>query len=184
MEHKHSGLQPNQEQVNRMCHFTEIAYLNAIIVCIYRERKRVCVCVDHLKRCKTSFVLWLFFGFVGSRGMECASDVSIQRRRICCTVIWIGDAQSTYLLNLSHFRQWRPAKPRTGMSFPVASGPSSELLYQQVQYTVRFSQSKLLPISSDGTVAFLQGRRFLLQWFSCPVIQPSPVRFLRDCLCT
>ena len=32
--------------------------------------------------------------------MECASDVSIQRRRICCTVIWIGDAQSTYLLNL------------------------------------------------------------------------------------
>ena len=31
--------------------------------------------------------------------MECASDVSIQRRRICCTVIWIGDAQSTYLLN-------------------------------------------------------------------------------------
>ena len=107
-----------------------------------------------------------------SRGMECASDVSIQRRRICCTVIWIGDAQSTYLLNLSHFRQWRPAKPRTGMSFPVASGPSSELLYQQVQYTVRFSQSKLLPISSDGTVAFCKDKeRFLLLRFSWPVIR-------------
>ena len=52
-----------------------------------------------------------------SRGMECASDVSIQRRRICCTVIWIGDAQSTYLLNLFHFRQWQPAKPRTGKWF-------------------------------------------------------------------
>ena len=52
-----------------------------------------------------------------SRGMECASDVSIQRRRICCTVIWIGDAQSTYLLNLVHFRPWQPAKPSTGMSF-------------------------------------------------------------------
>ena len=64
----------------------------------------------------------LFFGSTISsfnlrRGMECASDVSIQRRRICCTVIWIGDAQSTYLLNLFHFRQWRPAKPSTGMSF-------------------------------------------------------------------
>ena len=42
--------------------------------------------------------------------MECASDVSIQRRRICCTVIWIGDAQSTYLLN---FLTWQRAKPRT-----------------------------------------------------------------------
>ena len=35
--------------------------------------------------------------------MECVSDVSIQRRRICCTVLWIGDAQSTYLLNLFIF---------------------------------------------------------------------------------
>ena len=35
--------------------------------------------------------------------MECVSYVSIQRRRICCTVIWIGDAQSTYLLNLFIF---------------------------------------------------------------------------------
>ena len=43
-----------------------------------------------------------FFVSSTSRGMECASDVSIQRRRICCTVIWIGDAQSTYLL-IDHF---------------------------------------------------------------------------------
>ena len=33
-----------------------------------------------------------------------------QRRRICCTVIWIGDAQSTYLLN---FPTWQRAKPGT-----------------------------------------------------------------------
>ena len=42
--------------------------------------------------------------------MECASDVSIQRRRICCTVIWIGDAQSTYLLNL--LLEWEEAQPK------------------------------------------------------------------------
>ena len=80
----------------------------------------VCVCGDHLNRCKTSFrwfwcttcLVWLFMIFFlfqfSRRGMECASDVSIQRRRICCTVIWIGDAQSTYLLNLFHFRPWQP----------------------------------------------------------------------------
>ena len=62
----------------------------------------VCVCVKRLYRRKTSMALlnlvfWYYFSFQTSRGMECASDVSIQRRRICCTVIWIGDAQSTYL---------------------------------------------------------------------------------------
>ena len=84
---------------------------------------------NRCKICKTSFrwfrcttcLVWLFmifFLFQFSRGgMECASDVSIQRRHICCTVIWIGDAQSTYLFNLFHFRPWQPAKPSTGMSF-------------------------------------------------------------------
>ena len=49
------------------------------------------------------------------------------------------------------FRQWRPAKPSTGMSFEffvldyAASEPFSELRFQQVQSTVRFSQSELLP---------------------------------------
>ena len=82
-----------------------------------------CVCVDHLHRCKTSLCLLCafvvvptWFSFHICRGMECASDVSIQRRRICCTVIWIGDAQSTYLLNRFHFCPWQPAKPRTGKS--------------------------------------------------------------------
>ena len=75
------------------------------------------VCVDHLHRCKTSFCLFCAFVVVPTRfschicrGMECASDVSIQRRRICCTVIWIGDAQSTYLLNL--FQKWEEAQPK------------------------------------------------------------------------
>ena len=77
----------------------------------------LCVCLDHLHRCKTSFCLFCAFVVVPTwfschicRGMECASDVSIQRRRICCTVRWIGDAQSTYLLNL--FQKWEEAQPK------------------------------------------------------------------------
>ena len=70
--------------------------------------RRQGVCVKRLYRRKTSMALlnlvfWYYFSFQTSRGMECASDVSIQRRRICCTVIWIGDAQSTYLLNIFSF---------------------------------------------------------------------------------
>ena len=66
----------------------------------------VCVCVYRLNRRKTSSLYYIIYG----RGMECASDVSIQRRRICCTVIWIGDAQSTYLLN--HLLEWEEAQPK------------------------------------------------------------------------
>ena len=55
-----------------------------------------------------------------------------------------------------------PAKPKTGMSVfsvSVASGPSSEIYCHQVHYIVPFSQSELLPTSSDGTVVFLQGQQ-------------------------
>ena len=95
-------------------------------LCVSELRVReLCVCVGTIctdVKLPSGCSVLLFFGSTISsfnlrRGMECASDVSIQRRRICCTVIWIGDAQSTYLLNLFHFRQWRPAKPSTGMSF-------------------------------------------------------------------
>ena len=69
------------------------------------------VCVYRLNRRKTSSLYYIILYYIilyyiilyyiiYGRGMECASDVSIQRRRICCTVIWIGDAQSTHLLNL------------------------------------------------------------------------------------
>ena len=96
-------------------------YFRLQCVCVWVY---ACVCVDYLNRCKTSirysdamgfchgFDLWFYF--ISCRGMECASDVSIQRRRICCTVIWIGDAQSTYLLNL--FRNGKRLNPRTSMS--------------------------------------------------------------------
>ena len=48
-----------------LCH---VLVLSTICICS--------VCVEHLKRCKTSE----FTGFF-SRGMECESEVSIQRRR-------------------------------------------------------------------------------------------------------
>ena len=83
-----------------------IIYMHSIYIYIYIYK--ICVCVKRLYRRKTSMALlnlvfWYYFSFQTSRGMECASDVSIQRRRICCTVIWIGDAQSTYLLNIFSF---------------------------------------------------------------------------------
>ena len=139
----------------------------------------VCVCVNHLNRCKTStliggiafpyqvlcheyFTRRLSNLLFICRGMECASDVSIQRRRICCTVIWIGDAQSTYLLNLFHFRPWQPAKPSTGMSF-----------FQQFsnQTTVRFSQSDWAA-SEPENPSSKDVERFPSHSFSLPIIQP------------
>ena len=105
-----------------VCACVRVCVCACVRVCVCAcARVRVCVCacvcVDHLHRCKTSFCLFCAFVVVPTgfschicRGMECASDVSIQRRRICCTVIWIGDAQSTYLLNL--FQKWEEAQPK------------------------------------------------------------------------
>ena len=75
---------------------------------------------------------WLIFEFLllllTCRGMECASDVSIQRRRICCTVIWIGDAQSTYLLNF--LLEWEEAQPK-----------NLHVAHLKIQFTALLSQS-------------------------------------------
>ena len=75
------------------------------------------LCVGRLNRGKTS-TCHLDTSKCGRRGMECASDVSIQQRRICRTVIWIGGAQSTGLqLSIRPFlvRRWDVANARTTM---------------------------------------------------------------------
>ena len=85
------------------------------------------------------------------------------------------------------FRQWRPAKPRTGTSFfgfQLHQDLPQNFDVNRFQSNVRFSQSALLLTSSDGTVAFCKDKeRILLQWFSRQVIQFS-CQTLGDCLCT
>ena len=109
------------------------------------------------------------------RGMECASDVSIQRRRICCTVIWIGDAQSTYLLNLFHFRPWQPAKPRTGKSNFIFF---SAQLPQSAYFTILMTDNAASEHSSE------QGRRKHTSHCSSRWVNKSFLSVCRDCLCT
>ena len=152
------------------------------------------VCVEHLKRCKTSYSFDLVqFYFVLAGGWSVTFRwLHPTKLHHDALVIWtLGTLESTYLLtSFSFSRQWRPAKPRTGMSLfsvSVASGPSSELQCQQVSLSiVRFSQSELLPTSSDGTVAFCKDKEsnLLLQWFSSPCHPTLTCQTLRDCLCT
>ena len=150
------------------------------------------VCVDHLHRCKTSFGCSRFscfnIRFAGGTGP-----------------LWIpvptklfhnggsGDWSPPCTCTNFQFRQWRPAKPSTGMSFGFFQFPLWIMLHlnllqnfgvNRFQSTVRFSQSDLLLTSSDGTVAFCKDKeRILIQWVSRQVIQFS-CQTLRDCLCT
>ena len=89
--------------MNKLCVsklYVDKLCVSELYVCVWT------ICTDVKLLSGTSVLFVMVHEFLISfscRGMECASDVSIQRRRICCTVIWIGDAQSTYLLNLFSF---------------------------------------------------------------------------------
>ena len=84
-------------------------------------RSGVCVCVDHLKRCKTSkrwfgcfvstdsfFQSWT--GFSNSAGGRWGTLQSAANED-AAMFLWKRTC------NFPVFRQWQPAKPRTGMSF-------------------------------------------------------------------
>ena len=93
----------------------------------------VCVCVNHLKKLK--LLTWWSFGslfqFLSSSTFNCRGAISClqliaQWRGLHSWLIWLWDAGVTYLLFQPHFlqnfacREWRPAKPRTGLSkFPT-----------------------------------------------------------------
>ena len=116
-------------------------------VCVFLSKcvcvsEQVCVCVEHLKRCKTSYgsnlVDFRFFAvtsylqgtqhFTGTVSNEATSEMGYPA--------WPAGRTCA----IFQFRQWRPAKPSTGMSFGftisimdyAASEPSSELRCQQV----------------------------------------------------
>ena len=145
------------------------------IVCIYVCIViYICVCVDHLKRCKTPN-----YAGGGSRVQSLPPTKTLW-------FPWWYMAWSAMRTCISNFRQWRPAKPSTGMSFGfqfllwimLHLNLPQNFGVNRFQSTVRFSQSEFLSISSDGTVAFSKDKeRILLHWFSCLVIQLSPVRF-------
>ena len=119
----------------------------------------MCVCVNHLKRCKTSNLAG------GHR-----RPIELCPTKLSMVSLGYPDIQADHLdvpasiFNIFNvnFPKWQPAKPRTGMSF-----------FQQCSNTttVRFSQSELLPTSSDGTVASSKDvERILLHCFSRLVI--------------
>ena len=128
------------------------------------SKKTVCVnvCVDHLKRCKTSKL------FI-KQGVAADHLGPLPTK----TPIWSGDTDWDANLRTCtnfHFRQWQPAKPRTGMSFfgfQLHQDLPQNFDVNRFQSNVRFSQSELLLTSSDGTVAFCKDKeRIHLHWFS------------------
>ena len=67
---------------------------------IYLYYIYMCVCVNYLERCKTSYLAGGRWGTLQSAANEDAA--MFLWKRTC---------------NFPVFRQWQPAKPRTGMSF-------------------------------------------------------------------
>ena len=143
------------------------------------------VCVDHLKRCKTSFVS-MMIGFRGFRFWiilaggcrECHSSAANEDGY---DILWYRSGTLDRRTCYQFSRQWQPAKPSTGMSFGFPFLHNGQCCIRTFlrtsiatgfKSTVRFSQSDLLLTSSDGTVAFCKNKeRILLHWFSRQVIQ-------------
>ena len=79
----------------------------------------VCVCVNHLNRCKTSFCNFSWFcrtkHTAGASGRSIIWDC-YQWRQPFYLVIQIG-TPICVPAPIFFFRRWQPAKPRTGMSF-------------------------------------------------------------------
>ena len=101
--------------------------------------------------------------------------------------LWYRDWSSRRTCNFqfSVYRPWLPAKPRTGMSFSVASGPSSELLCQQVSIHCTVFAIWIFAVFVRWNSCFLQGQRkksSLLVFLPChPTLA---CQTLGGCLCT
>ena len=126
----------------------------------------MCVCVDHLNRCKTSFVLMMVvfrdFSLCHSstlnytcRGMERTYEAPSNE----APHMILGYHQGRLVTYLQHHfisRQWQPAKPRTGMSFfscirtflrtSVPTGFHSLYGFRNLIYC-RFRQMEQLPFA-------------------------------------
>ena len=92
----------------------------------------MCVCVDHLKRCKTSNFRCHFTCQLGFSSNLCfqlsvttilnfqqggsARLTDTAQRRHCQFVVIHGLISHAYLQQFYHLSEWPPAKPRTGTS--------------------------------------------------------------------
>ena len=107
------------------------------------------VCVDHLHRCKTSFCLFRVFGVDSTRF---SSHLCRGTQHFTGTVSNEATSEMGYpawpagrTCTIFQFRQWRPAKPSTGMSFEFQfslwflpqSEPSSELRQMEQLLLIR-----------------------------------------------
>jgi hypothetical protein len=148
-----------------------------VLTVILHARVSVCVwtiCTD----VKLPFV-WLMVWFVSSRFWTMFAGGHRRPIELCPTKLsmvslgypgWSPGRTCTRFETFDCHGTWLTQEPPS--RFSVASGPSLELCSKWFQTIVRFSQSELLPISSDGTVTFCKDKeRILLHWFSCPVIQ-------------
>ena len=78
----------------------------------------VCVCVNHLNRCKTSTSVFEFTSdFTCSlQAGGCGMIVGPHSTKLPQSWDTGSDQPSVPAISISIFRQWQPAKPRTGMS--------------------------------------------------------------------
>ena len=101
----------------------------------FHRKFRVCVCVNHLKRCKTSTADFIRFYSISCRGAVNLIPSTAQRRRWFEIVISdIGTDHPDVPANFQFpfCRQWQPAKPRTGMSIFCRVSRFTALLSQSV----------------------------------------------------
>ena len=134
----------------------------------------MCVCVDHLHRCKTSLFGWRLFFVVF---LFCITIAGGQEPITVCPGQRRPDSMGvkTYL----HFPcdgTWLTQEPPC--RFSVASGPSSELQCQQVSIHCTVFAIWIIADFVRWNSCFLQGqwKNSSLWVFPCHVLQLLPVR--------
>ena len=150
----------------------------------YTVEGPMCVCVDHLHRCKTSLFGWrLFFVFY----LFCIIIAGGHRRPIelCPTKLsmvslgypgWSPGRTCTRFETFDCHGTWLTQEPPR--RFSVASGPSSELQCQQVSIHCTVFAIWIIADFVRWNSCFLQGQRknSSLWVFPCHVLQLLPVR--------
>jgi hypothetical protein len=151
----------------------------------------MCVCVDHLHRCKTSF---------GCSGFSTLSLQGVAADHLgplpTKTPIWSGDTDWDANLRTCtnfHFRQWRPAKPSTGMSFGFSIfhyGLCCIWTFFRTSVSTGFIHCTVFAIWTTADFVrwnscFVQGQRKNSSTLVFSPFHPTfACQILGDCLCT
>jgi len=134
------------------------------------------VCVDHLKRCKTSKLLLL------SRGTWYTIRDHVQRSYL---IVWDTEPDQLCVPASIFHCLWRPAKPRTGMSVFSCIRTFLRTSVSTGLNTLCGFRNLIFASFVRWNSCFLQGQRkksSLLVFLPChPTLA---CQTLRDCLCT